>query len=123
MARVPAAAVLALVVAAACSEPAIEPLQLERGMLTVNNQTAEPWISVEIWINQAFRVTAATIAARGRFQVPVDSFVAGYGQRFDFGRMQIKDVRLTAVTPDGQPVEHIMAFRQGGLEGAFGGKQ
>jgi hypothetical protein len=88
----------------------------------VNNRTSDPWTGVEIWINQSFRVTTASIAPDGRFQVPVDSFVAGYGQRFDFARMQIKDVRLTAMTPDGQLVEHTIAFRQGGLEGAFEGK-
>ena len=105
-----------------CSKPVIEPIQLERGMITVNNRTAEPWTSVEIWINQNFRVTTGSIAPDGQFQVPVNSFVAGYGQRFDFARMQIKDVRLTAKTPDGHAVEHTMAFRQGGLEGAFGGQ-
>jgi hypothetical protein len=37
--------------------------------------------------------------------------------------MQIKDVRLTAKTPGGQPIDRTMPFRQGGLAGAFGGKQ
>ena len=118
-----AAVVLAGVSGAGCSRPVVEPLQLEQGTITVNNRTAEPWSDVAIWINRNFRVTVPSIAAGGRFQVPVNSFVAGYGQRFDFKRMQISDVRLTATTPDGQPIEHIMAFRQGGLEGAFGGKQ
>jgi hypothetical protein len=88
----------------------------------VTNHTTEPWTGVEIWINQAFRATAPSIAAGARLQLPVNSLVAGYGQRFDSSRMQIKDVRLIAKTPDGQPVEHIMAFRQGGLEGAFTAK-
>jgi hypothetical protein len=123
MTRLPGAAVLVVVAAAACSKPAVEPLHIERGMITVNNQTADRWSSVEIWINRTYRVTAATIEPGSRFQVPAGSFVSGYGQRFDFDRMQLKDVRLTATTPEGQPVEHIMAFRQGGLEGAFGGRQ
>jgi len=106
----------------ACSNRPIDPLHLEQGTLTVNNRTSEPWTGVEIWINRNFRVTTASIAPDARFQVSVDSFVAGYGQRFDFARMQIKDVRLTAKTPDGQPIEHAIAFRQGGLEGAFGGQ-
>jgi hypothetical protein len=63
------------------------------------------------------------IAAGSRFQVPVSSFVTGWGQRFDFNRMQIEDVRLTARTAGGQPIERTMPFRQGGLAGAFGGKQ
>lgn len=124
MSRIPAIlGALALAALVACSEPAIEAMQLERGVVTVNNRTDEPWNDVEIWINKNFRVTVPSIAAGGRFQVPVNSFVAGYGQRFDFARMQITDVRLTAKTPGGEPVEHSVAFRQGGLEGAFGGKQ
>jgi hypothetical protein len=121
--RVPAAAVMVIVSAAACSTPAVEPLQLEGGTITVNNQTSDAWSNVEIWINRTFRVTTPTVGAGARFQVPVNSFVAGYGQRFDFTRMQIKDVRLTARTPDDQSVEHVMAFRQGGLDSALGGKQ
>jgi hypothetical protein len=117
-----AVAVLATVAAAGCSQRALEPLQLEQGTITVTNQTTDRWTGVEIWINQVFRATVPSIAAGARLQLPVNSLVAGFGQRFDSARMQIKDVRLIAKTPDGQPVEHIMAFRQGGLEGAFAAK-
>jgi hypothetical protein len=96
---------------------------VEQGTVTANNRTSDAWSGVEIWINQNFRITVPSIAAGATFEAPVNAFVSGYGQRFDFNRMQIKDVRLTAKTPDGQQVEHTVAFRQGGLEGAFGGKQ
>jgi hypothetical protein len=118
-----AAVMLATVDLAGCAGPVVKPLQLDHGTITASNPSSEAWNGVEIWINRNFRVTVPSIAAGGRLQVSTSSFVAGYGQRFDSNRMQIKDVRLTARTPDGQPVEHIMAFRQGGLEGAFGGKQ
>ena len=36
------------------------------------------------------------IPAGSRFKAPLDAFVAGYGQRFEFNRMQITDVQLTA---------------------------
>ncbi len=114
---------MAMAVPSACSRGVVDPLRLEGGIVTVSNQTTEPWTSVEIWINQGFRVTTGSIPPDGRFEVPVNSFVAGYGQRFDFSRMQIKDVRLTARTPDGQAVEHAVTFRQGGVEGAFGEKK
>jgi len=39
------------------------------------------------------------IAAGSRLQVPLDSFVAGFGQRFDFHRTQVTDVRLTRRCP------------------------
>jgi hypothetical protein len=122
MRRLLAAAAVGAMAVAACSTRTIDPLQLEQGTVTVSNRTSEPWTGVEIWINRNFRVTTSSIAPDGRFQVSVNSFVAGYGQRFDFARMQIKDVRLTAKTPDGQPIEHAIAFRQGGLEGAFDGQ-
>lgn len=117
-----AVAVLATVAAAGCSRRAVEPLQLEQGTITVTNHTTERWTGVEVWINQAFRGTVPSIAAGARLQLPVNSLVTGYGQRFDSGRMQIKDVRLIAKASDGQPVEHIMTFRQRGLEGAFAAK-
>src|SRR5438552_18828992 len=89
---------------AGCVDIPPDPLQLDRGMLTVNNHTRSDWQDVEIWINQYFRVTVPTIAARSRFQVPLDSFVSGYSQRFDVHRAVIKDLQLTAKQPDGTPV-------------------
>jgi hypothetical protein len=117
------AVVLAAIATIACTKPPIDTLVVERGIVTVSNQTPDEWTAVEIWLNQNFRVTVPSIAAGSRFQVPVNAFVTGYGQRFDFSRMQLTDVRLAAKTPGGEPVEHRMAFRQGGLAGAFGGKK
>ena len=54
-------------------------------------------------------MTTPSIPPGGRFQAPLDTFVAGFGQRFDFSRMQVKDLRLTAKLP--------------GVLGAFGGKR
>ena len=54
--------------------------------------------------------------------MPLDTFVAGFGQRFDFHRMQIKDLRLTAKLPDGTPLELKKQFEEGGLAGALGRK-
>ena len=55
-------------------------------------------------------------------QAPLDTFVAGFGQRFDFQRMQVTDLRLTAKLPDGKPLELKKEFEVGGLAGALGGK-
>jgi hypothetical protein len=73
-------------------------------MLTVNNHTSSDWNNVEIWINRYYRVTVPTIAAQGRFQVPLDAFVSGYSQRFDIHKAVIKDLQLTAKQPDGTPI-------------------
>jgi hypothetical protein len=97
---------LAMAIAAlsGCVDIPPDPLQLDRGTLTVNNHTPSDWTNVEIWINRYYRVTVPTIAARGRFQVPLDAFVSGYSQRFDIRKAVIKDLQLTAKQPDGTPV-------------------
>jgi len=98
--------VLAMAIAtlAGCVDTPPDPLQLDRGILTVDNHTSADWNDVEIWINRYYRVTVPKIAARSRFQVRLDSFVSGYSQRFDIHKAVIKDLQLTAKQPDGTPV-------------------
>jgi hypothetical protein len=108
---------------AACSKPPVDPMQLERGMLTVSNQSSREWTHVEIWLNRSYRVTVASIPAGTTFQVPLDAFVAGFGQRFDPRHAQVRDLRLSAALPDGQPLELKKAFTTSGLAGALGGKR
>jgi hypothetical protein len=123
MLRAAAAVVGALCLAgcAAGSKPPQDPFQLEANRLTVDNQTSDRWSDVEIWLNNYYRVTVPFIAAGGRFQVPLNSFVAGYGQRFDFKRAQITDLKLTAKRSDGTPFELKKQFEVGGLAGALKG--
>ena len=99
-----AALAFTMVAIAGCVDIPPDPLQLDRGLLTVDNQTASDWNNVEIWINRYYRVTVPTIAAHGRFQVPLDAFVSGYAQRFDIHKAVIKDLQLTAKQPDGTSV-------------------
>jgi hypothetical protein len=110
-------------VMAGCSKAAADPIQLERNLVTVDNRSATNWNNVEIWVNTYYRVTTASIPAGGRFQAPLDAFVAGFGQRFDFRKMQIVDVRLAAKLPDGKPLELKKQFPAGGLAGYLGGKR
>jgi hypothetical protein len=117
-------AAAALVTAAACRDrPPIEPLQLEGNLLTVNNRSATDWTDVEIKLNLNHTVRVPLIAAGARMQVPLDAFVAGFGQRFNWKRTPITDLRLTAKLPDGTPLALKKEFTQGGLAGAFGGKR
>jgi hypothetical protein len=88
--------VLAALATAGCRTRPAEPLTLERNMLTVDNQSSRDWTNVEIWLNTYYRITASSVPAGGRLQAPLDTFVAGFGQRFDFHRMQVKDLRLTS---------------------------
>src|SRR5215510_1402406 len=87
-----------------CVDIPPDPLQLDRSMLNVDNRTSSDWNDVEIWINRYYRVTVPKIAAKSRFQVPLDSFVSGYSQRFYIHKAVIKDLQLTAKQPDGTPV-------------------
>ncbi len=117
-------AIALVALAIGCRErPPIEPLKLDGGMLTVDNRSASDWTSVEIWLNRNHSVRVASIPAGARQQVPLDAFVAGFGQRFNYKRTQITDLRLKAKLPDGTPLEIKKEFTVGGLEGALGGKR
>jgi hypothetical protein len=115
------ALIVALAASAGCYQPPDEPLKLERNLLTVDNRSTEDWNRVEIWLNTYYRVTAKSVRAGSRFQAPLDTFVAGYGQRFDYRRAQIRDLRLTATLTGGKPLEIKKQFDVGGLAGALGG--
>ena len=119
------AATLALLslAAARCSSPPPEPLQLERNRLTVLNTSKVEWTNVEIWLNRYFQARVPSIAAGGRLDAPLDRFMSGYGQPFDYRRMQVTELTLTAKRPDGTPVELKMTFQKPGLAGALGGKE
>jgi len=106
-----------------CRQPVEEPLKLDGNMLTVDNRTSQDWTNVEIWLNSYFRVTTATIPAKGQFKAPLDVFIDGFGRRFDFKQIQIRELKLIAKLPDGQPLELKKQFEAGGLAGALGGKQ
>jgi hypothetical protein len=112
--------------AAGCAQPLPDPMQLDGGLLTVDNRTSVEWRRVEIWLNTYYRVTATSIPPHSRMQTPLDAFMAGFGQRFDYHRTQIRDLRLSATLPDGKPFELKKQFEDRGLAGAlapFGGKR
>src|SRR5207237_2033614 len=75
---------------AACADRPKDPLQLDGNRLTVDNRTSTDWSNVEIWLNTYYRVTVPSIPSMARFVAPLDTFVAAYGQRFDFLRPQAR---------------------------------
>jgi hypothetical protein len=106
-----------------CSAPAGDPLQIDGTRLKIENQTDEDWTNVKVVVNRYFHGAAPRLAAGGRMDVQLNSLVSGYGQRFDMRRMPIKDLRVTANRPNGEPIEVVKDFRSGGLEDVFGGKR
>jgi hypothetical protein len=116
-----AAAALCLVVAAAaCAKEARPALHLEGNRLTIYNGSDDTWEDVQVFLNHHFRIEPDDIPPAGVVQAPLDIFVAGYGQRFNFKTMQITDLRLKA-TRHGEPFELRYEFQKGGLQGALGG--
>ena len=111
------AIVLGAALTAACYKPPPEVLVLDGNMLTVDNRSKQDWSNVEVWLNTYYRVTFKTIPAGGRMQAPLNFFVAGFGQRFDFYKMQIRDLRMTAKLPDGSPLEVKKEFEVDGIDG------
>jgi hypothetical protein len=97
-------------------------MQIERGLLTVHNQTGDDWKDVEIWLNHSFRATTRTIPAGSRFQVPLNAFVTGYGQRFDSRHTMADALRLTAKGANDATVTLDKRFEGSGLA-ALGGKR
>ena len=119
MTRVSVASLLSIailpVTLAGCTRIPVEPLKLEGNLLIVDNRTTREWTHVEIWLNYYYRVTADSIPPGGHFTAPLDTFVEGFGRRFDWRRTQIKALRLNAKLPDGQPLELNKEFFVGGL--------
>jgi len=97
-------AVTALVLAA-CSTPP-ERLTLEGRTITIFNDSREAWKAVEIWVNDHYRVTRETIVPGERFVVPLESFVAGFGQRFR-REQHVSGIEVTATDASGDPVRLV----------------
>ena len=100
-----AACLLSAVLANACSTPP-ERLTLEGRTITVFNDSSEAWKGVEIWVNDHYRVTRDAMAPAERFVVPLESFVAGFGQRFT-REQRVSGIEVTATDASGDPVKLV----------------
>ena len=99
-------AVLLIVAAgAACSSPP-ERLVLEGRTITIFNDSGEPWRDVEVWVNDHYRVTRGAIAPGEKFVVPLETFVAGFGQRFTRNQ-RVSGIEVTATDAGGDPVRLV----------------
>lgn len=94
---------VALTFGAACREKP-DPIQIQQRALVVENQTGAAWANVEVWVNDHYRVTRTRMEPGERFAIPLDTFVAGFGQRFDAARQSLTGVEVTATGDDGRPV-------------------
>ncbi len=106
--RLGAAGWAALAIAAALGTGACQrprpAILVESFQVQVENQTGEKWTGVEVWLNDHYRVTARELEAGGRLVVPLDVFVAGFGQRFDRRRQAPFGIEVTARTASGREI-------------------
>jgi hypothetical protein len=93
-----AAAVAVVLLSSCATKP--EPIRLEGRWVWVENQTTDAWNDVEVWVNDHYRVTRSTIEPGERFQIPLDAFVAGFGQRFNPAQQHVAGVLIVARTAD-----------------------
>ena len=100
-------AVVALLAVAACRSKPPDPIHVDRNQMTVDNRTSSDWTDVEIWVNDHYRVQTRRIEASQRLTIPMDAFVAGFGQRFDAARQVVQGVEVTARSADGSRVRII----------------
>ncbi len=109
---------IALVLVAACRAMP-EPIIVESHAVRVMNQTKGEWHDVEVWVNDHYRVTARTLAAGGVLVAPLDTFVAGFGQRFDRQRQPVRKVEVRAKDTQGAAVTRRWGAppRQDGRQG------
>ena len=101
-------AVLGLVcasLASACSKDEPRPIIIEGSSVIVSNLTTDEWRQVEIWLNYYYRVTRPSMAAGERLTIPLNAFVAGFGQRFDVKRQVVQTIEVKAKAFSGAPVD------------------
>lgn len=94
---------LALAVSLACREQGLA-IEVQDRAVQVRNQSGEAWSNVEVWLNDHYRVTTRLLEAGGRLEIPLDTFVAAYGRRFDRRRQAPFGIEVTARTASGEDV-------------------
>jgi hypothetical protein len=97
--------VVALLVCGAACTNRRDPIIVQEGMITLENQSSKAWRDVRITVNDYFVGGSPTLAAGGRMNAPLSQFVTGFGQRFDRGRMSVRKIEVTATDDTGQPVK------------------
>jgi hypothetical protein len=88
-----------------CQKDERPPISVSGSVVTVHNLTSTEWKSVEVWLNYHYRVTKPSMLPNERLGIPLDVFVAGYGQRFDVKRAAVKTIQVVAKTASGEPVD------------------
>lgn len=81
-----------------------DPIQVERGRVSILNQTKEDWVDVEVRINRYYLARVPRVRAGGRLDAPLNRFQGGFGRYFDIRREQVRRVDVAGRTASGTPV-------------------
>ena len=109
MGQLTRAVALVGLVGVGCSSPPLPTIIVESNQIGVTNSSDVRWERIEVWVNDHYRVTLGSLEPGGRFVAPLDTFVAGFGQRFDPRRQKVGGVEVTARDPSGMIVTHTWA--------------
>jgi hypothetical protein len=100
-----AAAALSLIVLTVGCDDRRDPITLEEGVITVENQTGSEWQDVRVVVNDYFGGSAPALAPGQRMNAILSNMQTGLGQRFDRGRMSVYKIEVTATNAEGEPVK------------------
>jgi len=87
-----------------CQSDERRAIRVEESRVVVTNLTGTAWSDVTVWLNDYYRAQAPKLAPEQRLEVPLDVFVAGWGQRFDPHRYAAVGIEVTARGADGTSV-------------------
>ena len=99
------ASILLIAGSVACYQKTPPRIVVADNVVTVQNLTSEEWRDVEVWLNYHYRVTKLSMPPGQRFGIPLNVFVAGFGQRFDVRRQVVQTIQVKAKTKAGVPVD------------------
>jgi hypothetical protein len=94
---------LICLLALACTDRP-DPIILDEGIITVENQTDSEWKDVRVVVNDYFGGSVPSLAPGARLNAMLSNMQTGFGQRFDRGRMSVRKIEVTATDASGKPV-------------------
>ncbi len=102
---------VAAVAASACTIPR-DPIIVDEGMITIENQTARDWRNVKVTVNYHYSGGTPLLQAGGRITTQVSQLQTAFGQKFDRGRQSVFKIEVTATDTDGKPVSVVWGHDQ-----------
>ena len=96
---------LAIAVAAVACTQYRDPIVVEEGLITIENQTDSEWKDIQVVVNDYFGARAPSLAAGARMNAVLSGMQTGFGQRFDRSRMSVYKIEVFAKDASGNPVK------------------